>query len=461
MERGGAWSNLRMPITLAYISSMLKREEHEVEIVDEVAMRYLNRPTDIGKMVERFEPEFVVINTSMPTVFSEDMDAARVIKRGTRANVAMIGVAPTLVPERIIETGHVDMAVRDEPEITVRDIASALERGVSWEKLPGITFEKDGRVVSNPDATPLQDLDELPMPDFDSLPLDAYRTPIDKAKQVLIDVSRGCPHQCIYCTGTKFYGRKFRCRKPEKVVEEMEYVRKLGVRKVLFWADTFTYDHSFVRGLCNEILERGLEEEMSWVVNSRVDRADLGLFEAMREAGCFLVAFGVESGVQEILDYVKKGTTLDQTRKAFQWMKEAGLPSAAHVVFGLAPFENEKTIGKTLEFVREIDPDYANFHVATPYPNTELYRRYKEAGYITNEDCSRLESSRANICLPGLSDEQLEYWRERAFREFYLRPKIILREIRNARSLGGAMNLAANAFWFMKGWARIKEFTAG
>jgi radical SAM superfamily enzyme YgiQ (UPF0313 family) len=142
-------------------------------------------------------------------------------------------------------------------------------------------------------------------------------------------------------------------------------------------------------------------------------------------------------------------------------MREAGLPSAAHVVFGLAPFENGKTVRKTLDFVKEIAPNYANFHVATPYPKTELYHRYREAGYITSEDFSEYESSRANITLPELSSGQLEYWRDRAFREFYVTPRMILQEISRVGSLAEVKNLFDDAYWFISGWMKVRAGAAG
>jgi radical SAM superfamily enzyme YgiQ (UPF0313 family) len=448
-----------MPITLAYVSSILKLVGHEVLVIDDIAMQLLGNPTDLSKILDNFQPELAIINTAIPTVFKEDTDAARKIKDADPSTLTvMIGMAPTLLPEAVLKTGQIDIAVRREPELTIKRLCDA---GEEWRHVEGITFRDNGKVVSNPDAGLLKNLDELPMPDFISLPLDAYRTPVDRARQVIIDVSRGCPHGCIYCVGTKFYGKEFRCRSPQNVIEEMEYVRKLGVKKILFWADTFTFDRSFVNALCREILERGLEQEISWVANSRVDGVDPDTIDAMREAGCFLVAFGVESGVQEILDYVRKGITLKQTRDAFRWMREAGLPSAAHVVFGLAPFENGKTVRKTLDFVKEIAPNYANFHVATPYPKTELYHRYREAGYITSEDFSEYESSRANITLPELSSGQLEYWRDRAFREFYVTPRMILQEISRVGSLAEVKNLFDDAYWFISGWMKVRAGAAG
>ncbi len=457
MERSGAWSNLRMPISLAYISSMLKGAGYEVELLDDIAEYSLHNKTMLGALLKKFLPDFVVINTSMPSVLTEDMYAAKLIKKeNPKAVVAMIGVAPTLIAGEILKSGPVDICIRNEPEMVVKEICSQIKAGETWKGVRGMSFLNNKSIVANPNA-PLVDINALPMPDFESLPLDAYRTPIDKKKQVLIDVSRGCPFQCIYCTGTKFYGHTFRHRKPESVLEEMEHVRSLGVEKVLFWADTFTYDKDFVIKLCKGVVERGLNKDISWVVNSRVNTIDAEMLKYMDKANCFLIAFGVESGNQEILDYVKKGITLDQTRKAFKLMKETDIESAAHIVFGLAPFETEKTIKKTLDFVNEIKPNYANFHVATPYPGTELYDRYDNAGYIINKDYTRLESPKANISLPHLSNKDLEHWRDKAFFDFYVTPRIAFQELKKVRSAAHLVNLVSNGLWFMQGWMNARK----
>jgi anaerobic magnesium-protoporphyrin IX monomethyl ester cyclase len=454
MERSGAWSNIRMPITLAYISSILKKAGHEVVLIDDTANYYLEKRTMLKTVLEKLDPEIAFINTSIPTVLTEDMHAAKAIKENNGKTITvMVGVAPTLVPGKILESGHVDICIRKEPELIAAELCKSMQEGRSWKKVKGITFRENKKIISNEDAVPIADLDRLPMPDFDSLPLDAYRTPVDRKKQVLIDVSRGCPNNCIYCTGTKFYGKTFRHRRPEKVIEEIEYVKKLGVRKILFWADTFTLNHDFVRELCSQMIERGLEQKMSWVVNSRVNTVNPETLKLMSDANCFLIGFGVESGNQEILDYVRKGITLDQTRKAFRWIKDTNISSAAHVVFGLAPFETEKTIKKTLRFINEIKPNYANFHVAIPYPDTELYEIYEREGYIINKNLEYLESSIANISLPNLTGEQLKRWRDRAFYNFYFRPGFLAQELMNVKSARELRYLVENGLWFVKGWA--------
>ncbi|MBU4246010.1 B12-binding domain-containing radical SAM protein [archaeon] len=457
MERSGAWSNLRMPISLAYISSILKKDGHEVRLIDDIAEYSLNDKTKLDSILEKFQPDLAIINTSLPSVLTEDMFAVKKIKeKYPKAIIAMIGVAPTLITGEILKAGPVDICIRKEPEMISKEISACIASGKDWKRVLGISFVHNKAIVTNPDA-PLVDINALPMPDFDSLPLDAYRTPIDRKKQVLIDVSRGCPYKCIYCTGTKFYGHDFRYRNPEKVLEEIEHVKKLGVRKILFWADTFTFNKKFVIDLCNGMVERGLEKDMSWVVNSRVNTIDQEMLKHMDEANCFLVAFGAESGNQEILNYVNKGITLEQTRNAFKWVHETNIESAAHIVFGLAPFETETTIKKTLDFVKEIKPNYANFHIATPYPGTELYARYDKEGYIINKEYTRLESPKANITLPNLSNNDLEHWRDKAFFDFYVTPRIAIQELKKVRSFPHLYNLVTNGLWFMQGWMNARK----
>lgn len=453
MERSGAWSNLRMPITLAYISNILKKAGHDVRLVDDIAMQYMGKPTDMPKLIDDFKPEFAVLNTAMQSAFGEDMDNAKLIKsKFPKTKIAAIGVAPTLLGEPLVSHGGFDIAIRGEPEGLISELVNRIERDASLKDFDGITYINNRKVIVNPDNTKAVDLDKLPYPDYEGLPLDAYRTPVDKQMQVLIESSRGCPHQCIYCTGTKYYGRRFRARDPLHVANEIEHVMKLGVTRVLFWADTFTLNKKFVLDLCDLMIQREMNKKIKWIVNSRVDTVDLEMLKKMEEAGCMLIGFGVENGNQEILDYVHKGIKLEDSIRTFKIVKETKILTAAHVVFGLAPFETKETIMKTIKFVHKLKPNYANFHVATPYPGTEFYDIYNEKGFIICKDYKYLESANANISLPNLSNKELEYWRDKAFFGFFLRPRIVFQELRKLRSMKQFVNLAGNAIWFFDGW---------
>lgn len=453
MERSGAWANLRMPITLAYISNILKKEGHEVKLIDDVAMQYLRKGTDMNKLLDDFKPDFAVLNTAMQSAFAEDMDNARLIKdKSPNATIAYIGVAPSLLGKEIVQQGPVDIAIRREPEGIIAELAKKIENGEDLKDVKGITYIKDRGVMINPDSDILVDMDKLPYPDYENLPLDAYRTPVDKEMQVLIESSRGCPHRCIYCTGASYYGQKFRARDPKHIVAEIEHVLKLGVRRVIFWADTFTLNKNFVMELCDLMIQKGVNKKFKWIVNSRVNTVDLEMLKKMDEAGCMLMGFGVENGNQEILDYVNKGTKLQDAINAFKWIRQTKIRAAAHIIFGLAPFETKETIQKTIKFVNKLKPHYANFHIATPYPGTKLYEIYNEKGYLINKDYKYLESAHANISLPHLSDQELEYWRSKAFFNFFFRPRIIFQELRMLHSFKELINLAGNAYWFFDGW---------
>ena len=458
MERSGAWSNLRMPITLAYVSSILKKEGYNVKLVDDIALYYIGKPTNIKKLLRDFSPEIVILNTAFQSVFGEDMENARLVKEANpNTKVIMFGVAPTLVYDRILKKGFVDICIIRESEENISKLCEFLQRGKDLSSISNIAFRRNGKVIVTKEEPPKVDLDELPYPDYESLPLDAYRVPIDKQKQVLLDVSRGCPHRCIYCVGTRYYGHKVRIRKPENVIKEIEHVMSLGVSRILFWADTFTINRKWLHEVCNLMIEKGINKKIKWIVNSRVDTVDLESLKLMEKAGCYVIGFGVESGVQEILNYVKKGIKLQNTINAFKWAGKTRIRTAAHVVFGLAPFENRKTILKTIWFVHKLKPKYANFHVATPYLGTELYDIYSKEGYIEKNNLVDFETTTANISLPKLSRRELEFWRGFAFFTFFFSPRFILQQLSYVRSFKELLNLIGNGFWWSLGWINIKK----
>jgi len=181
------------------------------------------------------------------------------------------------------------------------------------------------------------------------------------------------------------------------------------------------------------------------------------MLDLMDKAGCYLIGFGVESGVQSILDFAKKGINLEHSKKAFNLIKNTNIKSAAHIIFGLAPFETEQTIKQTLDFVKELDPDYANFHIATPYPGTALYNLYKRKRLIADTNTANLESNKATISLPDLTQKEIEKQRRKAFRKFYLNPSFILKELKQTKSIKQKLNLFGNGLWFMDGWVKRKN----
>jgi len=235
MERSGAWSNLRMPLTLAYLSSILKKAGNKVMLIDAIAQKYLKQDLSIAKIITNFNPDIAIINTAFQSVMTEDLDNAQLIKSMDKnIKTIMIGVPPSLIDKQILKSDSIDICIRKEPESIILKLVDELKQPTpNLKKVKGITYKDNDKIIKNPDSKLITNLDLLPYPDYESLPLDAYRTPIDNEKQVLIDVSRGCTHNCIFCTGVKFYGCKLRLRNPKKIADEIEHVLNLGIKKIL------------------------------------------------------------------------------------------------------------------------------------------------------------------------------------------------------------------------------------
>ncbi|MCA9429339.1 MAG: radical SAM protein, partial [Candidatus Omnitrophica bacterium] len=172
---------------------------------------------------------------------------------------------------------------------------------------------------------------------------------------------------------------------------------------------------------------------------SRVDTINDDLARAMKEAGCELISFGVESGNPEILESTKKGITLDQVREGVGAAKRAGIMTFCYFIIGL-PGETEETIQDTIDFAKELDPDYCNFHVATPFPGTELYEQAKREGWLVHEDWDQYEEMGSAVMkTPSLSPEAAMRAQTRATRAIYLRPKRIVKELGRMRSMKDVM----------------------
>ncbi|MCW1296092.1 MAG: B12-binding domain-containing radical SAM protein [Candidatus Parvarchaeota archaeon] len=447
MQREESWANLWQPISLAYTTSILRNDGHEVILRDATAENWSFER--MKREIEEFRPDLAIINSSVPTCKNTDIKTARIIKEINKNCVTvMVGIPPTLpiIRDELIVDKSLDICIRNEFEFTTRNLANNLK---NYKKIKGITFKFRERIFNNPKA-PFIDLNRLPFAAIEDLPLDAYKLPFTKEKVCMIEQSRGCPFNCAFCVASIYYGKKIRYRNAQKVVDEMEHVYKnFGIRQFFFWADTFTLARKNVIEICDEIIKRKLN--VNWLANSRVDCVDRRLLEKMKRAGCWLIGFGVESCVQKILDNVGKKINLTQINRAINLCKEVGIKSATHIIFGL-PGETRDTIKETIDTLKKIDPDYANFYIAIPYPGTRLYKEYKKLGYIRNYDWSKYEICEAVIDLPNLPGKEIKKLRKEAILKFYFRRCFFKRFIKEHKNLSVLMNSVCDVIKFLYGW---------
>ncbi|MFH0961755.1 MAG: radical SAM protein [archaeon] len=454
MNRQSAWGSIWPPLTLMYISAVLRKAGYRTMIADS----NVGSPESFWRRIGEFRPELSIISTSTPTIDS-DVGFAGTLKRKFSSKTALVGTHPTATWRELLCRPSVDFVVRGEPEQTCLELASFLgKRGKgSPGKIRGLAWKagRHGRPVSNLARKFLSNLDRLPFPDRDSIDNTAYRMPLSGRSFSLLSTSRGCPYCCTFCVASIFYGKSFRKRSAGSIADEIEICkRKYGIENFLFWADEFTFDRRQVREICREIKSRKLK--ISWFANSRVDSGDYALFREMRESGCFLVSFGIESASQKILDNARKGATVERALSAVRDAKRAGLEVIGHFIFGL-PGETKETLRATTDLAKRSGVDYAQFYAATPYPGTVFYERCRKGNLIAADaDFSEMEISRAAIRQGELSADELSEARRRAYAEFYLRPSYFIPRILSVLFRNGPKGLL-DSFDYLSDWGGLAK----
>jgi radical SAM superfamily enzyme YgiQ (UPF0313 family) len=444
-----------LPISLLTTAALLRREGHGVLVVDAIARELT--PLALFEELRAFAPGLVLVNVSTATFTGDAAVAAALREALPGVRIAAFGVHVTALPaESLAEAPALDAVIRREPEVTAAALARALDAGEPLDGVAGLSFRApDGSALHNEDRPFLEDLDALPFPARDLVDHRLYPAPVDGRPHTLVITSRGCPFPCVFCTAHLYYGARLRRRDPARVVDELEEcVRRHGLRLFTFWSDTFTLDRDHVLGICREIRRRGLDIE--WMANSRVDRVDPELLREMRAAGASVVSFGVESGVQEILDRVRKGTRIAQIEAAFAACRAAGLRSAAHIILGL-PGESPATIRETLRLVRRIRPTYVQFYGAIPFPGTAFHREAAEKGWIRAASWSDYEINRCVVSTPALSAGELARWRRHAYLTTYLSPRYLAARVAELRSPRDLALLARAGVGFLRDWVLPKR----
>ncbi len=410
--------------SLAYIAAMVP-EDMTVEIIDAIAEE-LTWDQFEARLRDRRPRIYVGYITG--TTFEIDARSIGLAKQLGATTIA-VGTHPSAVPQNTLErVPALDIVIRHEPELTFREVVDRIRGGVSLAGCLGTAIRSPSGIVVHADRPLVEHLDELPIPKQHLLPLDRYRMPFIGSRYVWLLTNRGCPYRCTYCFEGVVWGKSVRYRSAESIIEELEYLAQHGVHKVVFLADLFTYDRPGVMRLCDLIIEKGLK--VRWACNSRVDTIDEEMARRMKRAGCWLIAFGIESGSQKVLDAVKKDTTVEKARETIRMIDRVGIRSWGYFIIGL-PGETEATICETITFAKEIPLDIALFHVAVPYAGTDFYFQAVSNGWLATGDWSRFDmNDSAVVQYPGLSAEAILAGTKRAFREFYLRPRQAWRVLR-------------------------------
>lgn len=415
------------PVYLAYVVAILEKAGIDVHFIDGVADDLSIQA--FADKVKGMKPDLVAMECSTPSIIKDLCTAEKLKEELKDTFIVLMGSHATYFHKEILsENKFVDAIARGEYDFTIRDIALAIQKEKrEIESVKGVSYRDGDEIHVNEERPLIQDLDSLPFPARHLVKSPSYREAVFTGKRCTTMVtSRGCPYQCIFCLWPRtMYGRKFRARSPENVVDEIEHVvNEHGVDEIYIDDDTFNFDRNRAMKICEEIIQRGIK--VMWMPQCRVDNVDLELLKTMKRAGCHYIKYGVESGSQEMLGAMKKVIKLEDVRRAFKLTRKAGIMTQAFFLLGL-PGETHETVKKTIEFAKEIKPDSAQFAVVVPHPGTELYDICLEKGWLKCDSWEDFDCRRVIIETESFSAKDAEKSRTKAYREFYLRPSYILR----------------------------------
>jgi len=411
------------PLGLAYLASMV-RDEHNVKIVDSLAEDYTY--SDVERIIREYDPDVVGI-TSTTSMMPDAYEVAKIAKmHNENVKVIMGGPHVTFVPKRTFEEcPYIDFIIRGEGELTFKELIDALEKGKDASKILGLSINLGGKVRDNPPRPLIKDIDTIPIPSYDLLPMEKYR--VDGVRFGTIMTSRGCPFNCVFCSSSLQFGRRWRGHSDSRVIEELRILHDdYKIREIEFLDDTFTLNRSRAIRIAERIREEGLD--ISWSASSRVDLFTDEVAQAMKSGGCHTVYFGIESGSQRILDFIGKRITPEQSIAAVRKAKKHGLKALGSFIIGF-PDETREEVEKTIKFSRRVGVEYAQFTIATPYPGTRLWYYALSKNLILTFNWRKYTTLDPVMKLKNFSSREIKKMLLKAYIYFYLNPSYLIKDI--------------------------------
>jgi len=366
---------------IGYAISVLRNNNIETKVID---MRLKYSQKYLLQVIKEFNPDLIGI-TAYSFSFDKTKELINFIHKNKPCPLVIGGPHVSAFRKDVFNQVNIDFAIKCEGEFPLLELCKVLqENNKDYTKIKNLIWKKEEEIIENEDAPLIKDLDHIPFPDFDSFELSKYI--FSAEKRIPLATSRGCPYSCIYCSVKLSMGKPFRARSAENVVNEMESLNQKGWKYFDIVDDCFTMDLDRAKKICDLIQERNLKINWSMGNGIRADRVDEELLIKMKKAGCVFLAYGLESGDDDILKVIKKGITTEKALEAFKLTKKVGIKFAVNFILG-HPTETYQKAMKTLNFAKNIPADYINLYNLIPYPHTELYEWVEKNGrFLVNKE---------------------------------------------------------------------------
>lgn len=392
---------LHPPLGVLYISSYCRKYGYNTYIID-----HMSEKTHTVEFLSQFicdnQINCVGISCTMSASYLAALDLAKLCKKLGCITI-LGGVHVTATKEHAAAEKYIDIVCYGEGEDTWVDLLTKLNQGQSIVGTPGIAYQSNGNVIVEPQRKFIADLDLIPFPDYDRIDIERYI----KLDSLGILTSRGCTNRCLFCTSYCTWKQQVRFRSPENIIAEIDWlVEKYGYanKTLLFYDDNFTSNKQRVLELCELMQKRNYN--IKWKCMSRVTGIDTEMFEAMKNAGCFAVAFGFESGVEKSLRLMKKGISLADIEKAIAICKATGLEIYGYFIIGF-PWETREDINSTVDFIAAHPEVNSALNFLTPYPGTTFHDDPDKWGITLDENWTRYTNLSIVMQTPNHSAQDL------------------------------------------------------
>jgi len=448
---------LTPPLGIMYLASVLRREGHEVRLLD-----FRLRPDRldwIREELERFSPE--IVGLSALTQESEAMHRIAGISKNIPGVSAVLAGGPhaSAYPEEVLSDPNIDCAVLGEGEETVRELVDYLAAGKSVSPVRGIVRRENGKAVRNEARPYIENLDQLPFPAWDLINIGDYAKVkrmgnLPKRRYMAVMTSRACPYGCIYCH--KLFGKGFRPRSPESVISELETLyRDYQIREFEVIDDIFNLDLDRADKILAAIQERGWAIKLAFPNGLRGDRLNPKLLENFKKAGAYFIALAVETASPRLQKLIGKNIDLDAVRGSIEDCRRLGITTLGFFMLGF-PSETYEEARASVEWAWSSRLDFASFFMAVPYGGTKLGEHFQASKRFPGPGFSYkdLDLHRSYFNLSEVPDDILYSLQRRAYRSFYLRraPRIFFSGA--WRKVDWKSGL--NHFW-ARAWVKARE----
>ena len=415
------------PFGIIQLAAYLEKETEniEIEVLDCNAEQVDWQ--QMGKRIEASKPN-IVASSSLATC--NTYVVARTLETAKKANSDTLTVTGgqhfTAIPQESLEAfPEIDVIVREEGEQTLTELAKFAGKGSTYRKIRGISFRQEGKIVHNVSRPLIEELEKLPYPGYHFVKENIRKYHFSamtgrSAPYALVEGSRGCSHECTFCTQWRHWQGKWRFKSASRIADEMEFCYNNYGSRFIWLTDDNLGAGTRASDIADEILKRGITKDLTWFVQARCDDIirNRHVLPKLRKSGLNWVLLGVENSEPSTLNEFKKGITPEDAKTAVKLLKENGIFAHAMFIIGQRK-DTARSIQSLREFANELDPDFALFAVLTPFPGTEVYQKAKENGWIEDFNWSHYDMIHAIMPTETLSKTEIQEELYECYRSFY------------------------------------------